>query len=203
MTPRGQRGLLRGSLACYLALLVWTVLWKLEVPYVGDGGLRVIKLVPFGADNATTASFPLEVAANLVLFVPLGLHLGLLAPRAWSQPRLWWSVAAATAATSALLEAAQYALAVGVSDITDVLVNTAGGIAGLGILVLARRGLGPRTEPVMVRICAAGTALALLAAIAVFASPLHFRQRDVVCTAPGDPASCTRVPAGVQTPSRR
>lgn len=203
MTPRGRRGLLCGSLACSLALLVWTVLWKLEAPYLGDGGLRVIKLMPFGADNATTASFPLEVAANLVLFVPLGLHLGLLAPRTWPRPRLWWGVTAASAAVSVLLETAQYALAVGVSDLTDVLVNTAGGTAGFGILELARRGLGPRAEPVMTRVCTAGTALALLAAIAVFASPLHFRQRDVVCTVPGDPASCARIPSGDQTPSRR
>lgn len=31
----------------YLVLLSWVVLWKLEVPYVGGGALRRIKLVPF------------------------------------------------------------------------------------------------------------------------------------------------------------
>ena len=39
------------------------------------------------------------------------------------------------------LEVAQYVLAVGSSDITDVVVNTAGGLAGIGLLALARRRL--------------------------------------------------------------
>lgn len=202
--PAVPRGTLMASLVCYLLVLVWAVLWKFEVPHIGSGGLRVIKLVPFGADSDATASFPLEVAANLVLFLPLGLLLGLLVPRHWPARTLWWGVAGVSAAVSLALETAQFVLAVGVSDITDVLVNTAGGLAGLGALMLSRRAFGARAEPVMGRICVAGTALALITAIAVLVSPLHFRQRDVVCTDSADPASCVEGPAsGAQTPIRR
>lgn len=199
-----SRNALIASLGVYLLVLTWAVLWKFEVPHIGAGGLRVIKLVPFGADTEATASFPLEILANLVLFLPLGWHLGLLAPRHRSKRHLFRAAAGVSAAISLLLETAQFVLAVGVSDITDVMVNTAGGLAGLGILALARRALGGRADPVLGRACVAGTALALVLAVAVLVSPLHFRQRDVSCTVPGDPASCvvTSGPAA-QTPIRR
>jgi hypothetical protein len=32
----------------YVVLLVWLVLWKLDVPWVGSGARRTVKLVPFG-----------------------------------------------------------------------------------------------------------------------------------------------------------
>src|SRR5690606_8718248 len=130
-TP-AQRALLCVLLAVYLVLLVWVVVWKLEVPHSGAAGTRLLKLVPFVSTAEYGSSAPREVLANLLLFTPLGLYLGLLTPRgAWSR------VAGAGAATSTALEAAQYALAVGSADTTDVIVNTAGGLAGLALLALA------------------------------------------------------------------
>lgn len=81
----GGRGLLAVLFMVYLVLLAWVVLWKLEVPYVGGGALRQIKLVPFARTAEAGASAPLEVVANVMLFVPFGLYLGLLAP-SWP----WW-----------------------------------------------------------------------------------------------------------------
>jgi hypothetical protein len=72
---------------------------------------------------------------------------------------------------------AQYVLAVGRSDVTDVVVNTAGGLAGIGLLALAHRRLQARTAPVVTRFCLFGTVLALLAVGIVVASPLHYAQR--------------------------
>lgn len=153
----------------YLVLLGWTVLWKLEVPWLGDDGLRVLKLVPFvGSADAGPSELP-EVVLNALIFVPFGVYLGLSAP-AWR----WWRVAGVVAATSVGLEVAQYALAVGSADVTDLVVNTAGGLAGLGGLTAARRRLGARTPAVLARVCAAGTVLALLAGAAVIASPMRF-----------------------------
>ena len=142
----------------YLLLLVWVVLWKLEVPYVGAGAMREIKLVPFGPSAGAGASAPLEVVANLLLFVPFGLYLGLLVP-SWSS----WKAVGAVGGASLVLEVAQYVLAVGISDVTDLFVNTAGGLAAIGVLVLARRRLQARTATVMTPACSIGTVLALLA----------------------------------------
>ncbi|MGW4929843.1 VanZ family protein [Agromyces sp. NPDC004153] len=155
--------------AVYLVLLVWLVLWKLEVPWVGDDGRRVVKLVPFVPGDGTGASRPIEVVANLLLFVPFGVYLRLLAP-SWS----WWRAAGVFAGASLGLEIAQYVLAVGSSDVTDVIVNTGGGLAGLGLIAGARRRHATRTVSVIVRACSIGTVLALVASGVVAASPLRY-----------------------------
>ncbi|GEK20196.1 VanZ family protein [Cellulomonas xylanilytica] len=166
-----------GLFVVYLALLVWAVLWKLEAPWVGVAGERIVKLVPFVATSGAGASSRSDVVANVALFVPFGLYLGLLAP-AWR----WWKVAAAAGAASMALEVAQYVLAVGSSDLTDVVVNTAGALVGLGLLALARRRYRERTVLAMTRACAVGTVLALLVGALVVASPLRYAApEDVRC----------------------
>ena len=171
----GGRALLVVLFVVYLVLLAWIVLWKLEVPYVGAGALREIKLIPFAPGAGAGASEPFEVIANVLLFVPFGLYLALVAP-SWP----WWKGACAVAGASLVLEIAQYVLALGSSDVTDLIVNTAGGLAGIGLLALARRGLQARTVTVMTRICAIGTVLALLATGVFVASPLRYAPpRDI------------------------
>ncbi|QZY51797.1 VanZ family protein [Leucobacter tenebrionis] len=166
-TP-AQRALLGVLLAVYIMLLVWVVVWKLEAPYSEAAGTRLLKLVPFVSTAEYGSSAPREVLANLLLFTPLGVYLGLLTPRgAWSR------VAVAGAATSTALEAAQYALAVGSADTTDVIVNTAGGLAGLALLALARRALGSRSSAVITRWALACTLVATVACAAFATSPLR------------------------------
>lgn len=106
----------------YLLLLVWIVVWKLEAPHVGGGGLRQVKLVPFVPAGDDGASSPVEVLANVLLFTPFGVYLGLLVP-SWS----WPTRAVAVAGASLLLELTQYVLAVGSSDVSDLIANTVGG----------------------------------------------------------------------------
>ncbi|WP_448003035.1 VanZ family protein [Agromyces bauzanensis] len=171
---RGRGGLV-ALFVVYLVMLVWIVLWKLEPPHVGDGMLRHIKLVPFAPTAEDGASEPFEVIANVALFVPFGLYLGLLAPL-WP----WWKIAAVVAGSSLVLEVTQWVLSIGSCDVTDLIVNTAGAVAGLGLLVLARRRLQERTGTVMTRACAIVTVLLLLTAGIFIASPVHYAPaRDV------------------------
>ena len=81
------------------------------------------------------------------------------------------------AGASLALEVTQYVLGVGSSDATDVVVNTVGGLAGLGLVALARGGLRARTAGVMTWVCAVGTALALLATVLYLSSPVQLRAR--------------------------
>lgn len=169
------RGWLVALFVVYLVMLVWIVLWKLQLPYVGEGELRHIKLVPFAPTTEDGASEPFEVVANLLLFVPFGLYLGLLAP-SWST----WKLAGVVASSSLALEVTQWVLSIGSCDVTDLIVNTTGGLAGLGLLVLARRRLRDRAGTVMTGVCSIGTVLSLLAVGIFIASPLHYTPlRDV------------------------
>jgi len=157
----------------YLALLVWLVLWKLDVPWIGSGARRTVKLVPFVATDQNGPSKPSEVLGNVLVFVPFGVYLGLLAPR-----RAWWLTWAggvgAVALTSAALETAQYVLAVGSTDVSDVIANTAGGVAGIVLVALVRRVLRRRTIAVLTGLCAVGTVVALLATAAFLTSPVRY-----------------------------
>lgn len=165
----GGPRILPAFFAVYLAVLGWIILWKLEVPHVGDGSLRVIKLVPFVASGDAGASAPLELVVNLLLFVPLGAYLGLLVPG-----MRWVRAAVTILGASFVLEAVQYALALGSSDVTDLVVNTAGGLLGFGVLMLARRAAGIRATAFMSRVCIAVTAALLVVAVLFVLSPLRF-----------------------------
>jgi glycopeptide antibiotics resistance protein len=161
-SPAGSR--LDALFVVYLVLLVWTVLWKLEVPWVGED--RMVKVLPFVATDGAGASAPLEVVVNLLLFVPFGLYLGLLVPA-----RRWWALAGVVAGSSLALEVGQYVLAVGRSDATDVVVNTAGGLVGLGLAAVARHRSGAGAARALTRACAVATAIALVVAGLYLASP--------------------------------
>lgn len=173
------RGLLVALFVTYLLLLAWAVLWKLEAPFVGAAWSlpRPFKLVPFLASGDAGASDPLELLANVLLFVPFGVYLGLLAPR-WR----WWTAAAVVAGASLLLEVAQHVISTGSFDITDVIVNTVGGLVGLWLLAVARRRL---TATAVTRIVLAGTVLAVIAVVIFAVSPLQYHQpRDVIVPSP-------------------
>lgn len=190
-----NRRLLGVLFAVYLVLLVWIILWKLEVPSVGAAaGLpRPIKLVPYLPSGDFDASDPLEVLVNILMFVPFGIYLGMLAPRL-----RWWAVAGILLASSLALETTQHLLSVGSFDLTDVIDNTLGGLIGLGALVIARRALGGRAGRLVTRILLIGGIVAVLAVAAFIASPLRFvGQHDVIVPQPG----MTRSPGASVSPS--
>lgn len=169
-----KRGLLGAFFAAYLVLLTWIIVWKVEIPFADNGpgavGERRVKLIPFIGTADYAASAPLEIAVNFLLFIPFGLFLGLLAP-AWPP----WKKVATIAGASLVLELIQFALALGSTDITDVIVNTAGGLVGIGLLALAIRAFGSGAATVMTWICVIGTVLLTLACLAFFFSPIHYR----------------------------
>jgi len=178
----GNRRLLVTLFVVYLVLLVWIILWKLEVPSIGAaaGRARPIKLVPYLPSGDFDASDPLEVLVNILLFVPFGIYLGMLAPRL-----RWWAIAGMLLASSLALETTQHLLSVGSFDLTDVIDNSLGGIIGFAALVVAQRRLGARAASLVTRICLIGGIIAVLAVAAFIASPLRFvGQHDVIVPRP-------------------
>jgi glycopeptide antibiotics resistance protein len=164
--------------AVYLVLLTWVIVWKLEIPWIGEAAFlpHPLKLIPFLPSGDADASNPFEVLANVIFFIPFGLFLGVLAPR-WH----WWKHAGVFVAASLLFEITQHLLSVGSFDITDVISNTAGGMLGLGLVSLARRRLGERSVPVMSRVLLGVTLVSAVLVAIVVVSPLHYAHTpDVV-----------------------
>jgi glycopeptide antibiotics resistance protein len=167
----------------YLILLTWIVLWKLSVPSIGAAAFlpHPMKWVPFVASGGEGASNPVEVVANIALFIPFGVYLRLLAP-GWQT----WKVVGIFVGTSLIFETTQQVLSIGSFDVSDIIANTAGGAVGLGLLALIRRGLEGRTFRVITTIGVVATALAIVAVSAYLASPVRFVDRqDVVRPLPG------------------
>ena len=103
----------------YLALLVWIILFKLQFSISDLDKIRSINLI----------------------FVPMGIYLQMLLPGTKLYVKFML-----IAGTSFLLETMQYILAVGRSDITDVLTNTAGGLLGLAVYSMTARLIGNRIK---------------------------------------------------------
>ncbi|KQZ85147.1 hypothetical protein ASD56_01915 [Microbacterium sp. Root166] len=152
--------------AVYLAVLTWLVVFKLQLPHIGPDSARALKLIPFVATSSAGASATWEVLANIVVFVPFGVYLGLLVP-SWP----WWKAAGAAAGASAALEVAQFVLATGKTDVTDILMNAAGGLAGFGLALVTRRAFAGRAAGALTGVLTMGTVLVLLAAATVVLGP--------------------------------
>ncbi len=150
----------------YAVMLVWLVLFKLHfaIPLPRP---RQINLVPFYDPNAPGV-FPVwDVLLNILAFVPLGLYLSMLrVPAKWAIP--------IGAAASLGFELTQLIFAIGVSDLTDLITNTAGTAAGVGIYLLLVRLCKdrPRLDRILLVPATAATALALLYAAVMLAAEL-------------------------------
>ncbi len=120
---------------------IWAILWKCGVPYIGDGTQRIINLAPFRGNTGWEMQF------NVLLFVPLGFLFSSLATK-----KLPWRFLGVLFA-SAILEIAQYILAVGRSDITDILLNTLGGIIGISAFYLLTKLFGKHSRKAVMFAC--------------------------------------------------
>lgn len=146
-------GLIRVLFLIYLLFLVWAVLWKFNVPYIGDGTLRLINPTSFYGN-----SIP-EMRFNILIFVPFGFYISTLAPKCAFTKRVLMTLLA-----SALLEAFQYILAIGRSDVTDLILNTLGGIAGIAVFSVLSKLFGRNTHSALLVVCIIITALVLAVA---------------------------------------
>ena len=142
-------------LGIYLILLTWLILFKMQLPLNGWVPYRSINLIPFGASVIVNGTVDFhEILYNGLVFLPFGLYLGMLHPH-WS----WWKSLLVIAGVSLAYETLQYLLAMGASDITDLIMNTAGGALGLLVFAVLLRTAGEKVLLVLNRIALVGTIL--------------------------------------------
>lgn len=148
-----QNGIIIANLVVYLLILVWVVLFHATLETLNsafDPDFRVINLYLYFNG--------IESILNVLVFVPLGLYFGVLLDKNSMIQKV-----GLVAAASLLLEITQYILAVGATDIMDLISNTIGGGVGLAICFAARKVLKEHFNKVAV----AASILCTLAMVAI------------------------------------
>lgn len=124
-----SKKLTEGILIFYAVMLVWIILFKMDVSVENFGQMRSINLMPLSQSVIVNDKLDFgEMIQNAMAFVPLGV----LVYTIW-QEKSWRFKLGVIVVTSVMLEVLQYILGVGASDITDVITNTFGGAVGLGV----------------------------------------------------------------------
>lgn len=133
-------GLLAFTMYMY-SMLDLTIFSRLEALSSGEPVVRTLSPIPFDGivTMATTQYegvsynvFIRNVLGNVIMFMPLGFFLPLL----WPDMRAFGRVVAICALASFAIEFTQYWIG-GISDIDDMMLNTAGACIGYGSYALA------------------------------------------------------------------
>ncbi len=126
-----MRALSRTLFAAYLVILLWLVLFKFSydpLTILSDFQTRRLNLIPFAWARKS------EIISNIVAFIPFGVMLGV----SFKQAAFRYKIAAIFGFSLAV-EIIQFVLAIGVADITDIIMNTLGGFIGLAVYELISR----------------------------------------------------------------
>jgi len=150
--------------AAYLAAMTWIIVFKMEFFIENLAGIRSINLIPFNGSAIVNGAIDVsEIINNALIFIPLGIYAGLLLRDGGFREKLLL-----IAGVSLSYEALQYILAIGRSDITDLISNCLGGIVGL--LLYAAIGWLCKTDTrtaICVNVCALVGTICAAAFIAV------------------------------------
>jgi glycopeptide antibiotics resistance protein len=153
-----QRVLTIALFAIYALVLIGIILFKFPFSYQEDGSGRVLNLIPLAGSYREDGVLRVdELVENVLIFVPFGLYLSMVKGN-WS---LWRRTLLIVGVTVAF-EVIQYTFVLGRADITDVLTNTLGGLAGIGLYALLTRVLRRRTDRVINVVALILTVAALL-----------------------------------------
>ncbi len=117
----------------YLILLIWLVLFKFATNLSELPSMRSINLIPFYYGLETNTHFR-EVFYNIIVFVPLGVYLQI-----FKEERKKATKYLVVIGTSFQFEVVQFIFAIGASDVTDLIGNTLGGIAGILFCIIMKK----------------------------------------------------------------
>lgn len=123
-----MKPLYKTLLELYVLFLLWLILFKTSVDFSSvllHFQSRSLNLIPFAASRGR------EMIDNFVVFIPLGLLLSVNFKQA-----SFWRKLTFVFGLSFAAEVLQYVLAIGATDINDVILNTSGGLFGLALYAL-------------------------------------------------------------------
>lgn len=123
-SSEGQKRVSYIVFGVYLLLLCWLVLFKFATSIEEIPHFRQINLIPFHYD-AESPFHVREVIDNILVFVPAGVYF-----TAFLDKQRKGTGVFAVFLLSMIFESCQWIFSIGVSDITDVIDNTLGGLLG-------------------------------------------------------------------------
>jgi glycopeptide antibiotics resistance protein len=149
MTNSAAKSETRSSLtialfAIYALVLVGVILFKFPFSSQATVSGRVLNLIPFEGSFRDGALRLDEIIENVVIFVPLGLYLSMV-KATWS----FWRKTLVILGVTVAFEIIQYIFVIGRADVTDVITNALGGMAGIGLHALLTKALKTRTNGVI------------------------------------------------------
>lgn len=111
----------------YLVVLTWIIVFKMCFSFQELPQIREINVIPFAASAMVNGGMNWsEVIDNVIVFIPFGAYLSLFQDGRPSWRSFWMILG-----LSAIFEAIQFILGIGVTDITDLMTNTSGGVIGM------------------------------------------------------------------------
>ena len=132
MKNNRQRNLTRILFATYFLILIWILLFKMSFSLDELYKNRSINIIPFiGSVIVNGRIYIDEIINNIVVFIPIGIYICMLKED--------WSILKQISVgffISLGIEVLQFILAIGATDITDLIGNTLGGIVGIGVFYL-------------------------------------------------------------------
>lgn len=157
----------RCLLAVYLLALSWIIIFKMEFSFDNLPHIRNINLIPFGDSAITNGTVDVsEIINNLLAFIPFGIFTGMLLDE-----KSFIKKVLPVFFVSLAFETVQFIFAVGASDITDLLMNTTGGIIGTVCFIFLSKIFKNRTNKILNIICLVGAIFMIsLIGILVFAN---------------------------------
>ena len=132
MENKKQRNLTMILSIVYFCILIWILLFKMSFSFNELYRDRSINIIPFAGSVIVNGKlYTNEIINNIVIFVPIGIYTCMLKQE--------WSILKKLSVAffiSFIVEVLQFILAIGATDITDLIGNTIGGLIGVGIFYL-------------------------------------------------------------------
>lgn len=132
MENKKQRNLTMILFTIYFCILIWILLFKMSFSFDELHQNRSINIIPFSGSVIVNGKLYInEIINNILVFIPIGVYTCML-KQEWSIPK---KVSVAFF-ISLSVEVLQFVLAIGATDITDLIGNTLGGVIGIGVFYL-------------------------------------------------------------------
>lgn len=137
----------------YFIVLTWIILFKMSFTLTDLPHLRGVNLIPFAQSVIVNGKMDVtEIVQNMIAFIPFGVYMCMMREKAG-----FFGKVAPAACVSLIYEILQFVFAIGATDITDLIANTLGGIAGCFIYTVFLKVLGKKTNKVLNILAGIGT----------------------------------------------